>query len=170
MITIRRADPSDAAPLAELADRTFRDAFASGNTEDDLEAYITQMYGEEQQRREILDEDVITLLAEEGSALIAFAQVRRGEAPECVEGPQPVELARFYVDRGWHGRGVAQQLMDAARAAARNLGGQTFWLGVWEHNPRAIAFYAKCGFRDVGSHDFFVGTDLQTDRVMVIAP
>jgi ribosomal protein S18 acetylase RimI-like enzyme len=78
-----------------------------------------------------------------------------------------VELARFYVDRPWHGRGVARELMDAARAAARNLGGRTFWLGVWEHNPRAIAFYAKCGFRDVGSHKFLVGSDLQTDRVMV---
>jgi diamine N-acetyltransferase len=167
VIAIRRADPADAAPLAELAARTFADAFAAGNTAEDLAAYLEQTYGEAQQRREILDEEGITLVVEEGGALIAFAQLRRGEAPECVEGAQPVELARFYVDRPWHGRGVAQQLMDAARAAARNLGGKTFWLGVWERNPRAIAFYEKCGFRDVGSHKFLVGSDLQTDRVMV---
>jgi hypothetical protein len=37
---------------------------------------------------------------------------------------------------------------------------------VWERNARAIAFYVKCGFRDVGSQPFLVGSDLQTDRVM----
>ncbi|HEV7923060.1 MAG TPA: GNAT family N-acetyltransferase [Thermoanaerobaculia bacterium] len=169
MFSIRRAGPADAAPLAELAARTFAEAFAAGNTAEDLAAFLAATYGEAQQRREILDQDVITLLVEEGGTLIAFAQLRRGEAPQCVEGPDPVELARFYVDRPWHGRGVAQQLMEAARAAAQNLGARTFWLGVWERNPRAIAFYEKCGFRDVGSHLFLVGSDLQTDRVMVHA-
>ncbi|MEA2490896.1 MAG: diamine N-acetyltransferase [Acidobacteriota bacterium] len=56
--------------------------------------------------------------------------------------------------------------MDATIAAAREAGVQTIWLGVWEKNPRAIAFYAKCGFRDTGSQPFLVGTDLQTDRIM----
>jgi ribosomal protein S18 acetylase RimI-like enzyme len=167
MFSIRRALPADAAPLAELAARTFTEAFAAGNRPDDLAAYLAKTYGEAQQLREILDEDVITLLVEDAGALIAFAQVRRGPAPECVTGPDPVELARFYVDRPFHGRGIAQQLMEAARAAARNLGGRTFWLGVWERNPRAIAFYVRCGFRDVGSHFFLVGSDLQTDRVMI---
>ena len=40
------------------------------------------------------------------------------------------------------------------------------WLGVWERNPRAQAFYRKSGFADVGSQVFLVGTDAQTDRVM----
>ncbi|HEV7767664.1 MAG TPA: GNAT family N-acetyltransferase, partial [Thermoanaerobaculia bacterium] len=73
---------------------------------------------------------------------------------------------RFYVEHGHHGRGIAQSLMQAAEDAARALGGTALWLGVWEHNPRAIAFYLKCGFGDVGSHPFMVGRDLQTDRLM----
>jgi ribosomal protein S18 acetylase RimI-like enzyme len=56
--------------------------------------------------------------------------------------------------------------MHAAAEEARVQGGETVWLGVWEHNPRAIAFYAKCGFADVGSHVFMIGTDAQTDRLM----
>ena len=93
--------------------------------------------------------------------------VRRHAPPACVAGEAPIELQRFYVDRAWHGRGIAQRVMAAARDAARQLGGRTFWLGVWERNPRAIAFYEKCGFRDVGSHAFRLGGDLQTDRIMV---
>ena len=52
-------------------------------------------------------------------------------------------------------------------AAARARGAGTLWLGVWERNPRGIAFYVKCGFRDVGSKPFLLGSDWQTDRVMV---
>jgi ribosomal protein S18 acetylase RimI-like enzyme len=83
-----------------------------------------------------------------------------------VTGPSPVELYRFYVDRPWHGRGVAQQLMDGVQLAADELGGKTLWLSVWERNPRALAFYGKCGFADVGSAPFYVGSDRQTDRIL----
>jgi ribosomal protein S18 acetylase RimI-like enzyme len=60
--------------------------------------------------------------------------------------------------------------MRAVDHSAVELGGRTLWLGVWERNPRAIAFYAKCGFVDVGEHAFIFGTEEQTDRVMARAP
>lgn len=164
---IRRATAADAGALASFAARTFAEAFGADNRPDDLAAHLAESYGPERQAREIADPGAVTLLAEIGGALAGFAQVRRGKAPPCVDGPAPVELQRFYVDRPWHGRGVAGHLMNAARAAAVELGGSTFWLGVWERNPRAIAFYARCGFRDVGSWHFYVGSDRQTDRVMV---
>jgi ribosomal protein S18 acetylase RimI-like enzyme len=152
----------DAAALAEIAERTFRDTFAKDNTPEDLEAYVASAYGETLQRRELEDPDTLVLLGEaEDGTLIAYTQMRRVRSPHG-----EVEIARFYVDRTYHGQGLAQQLMNAAVDAARGLGGTTLWLGVWERNLRAIAFYAKCGFRDVGSQPFLVGSDLQTDRVM----
>lgn len=164
---IRRAVAADAATLADLGARAFIDAFGAQNRAEDVELYVTKTYGEPQQRREIEDPDGVTLLAYENDALIAFAQLRRTRSPYG-----EVEIARFYVDRTHHGRGIAQMLMDATIDAARALGGSTLWLGVWEHNLRAIRFYEKCGFIDVGSQPFLVGTDLQTDRVMtfVIPP
>jgi ribosomal protein S18 acetylase RimI-like enzyme len=159
---IRRATIDDAAALAEIAERTFRDTFAKDNTPEDLEAYVASAYGEALQRRELEDPEGLALLGEsEDGALIAYAQMRRVRSPHG-----EVEIARFYVDRAFHGQGLAQQLMDAAVDAARELGATTLWLGVWERNWRAIAFYAKCGFQDVGSKPFLVGSDLQTDRVM----
>jgi ribosomal protein S18 acetylase RimI-like enzyme len=58
--------------------------------------------------------------------------------------------------------------MAAALGAARELGARTVWLGVWERNPRGIAFYEKCGFRHLGAADFWVGSDRQNDRIMVL--
>jgi diamine N-acetyltransferase len=164
-VTIRPAVSQDASALAAFAARTFEQTFANDNTSEDMAAYLTKTYGEPQQRQEIDDRDGLTLLAEEGGGLIAFAQVRR-QAPPSNIGEAPVELRRFYVDRSYQGRGVAQVLMRAAEDAARQLGGRTFWLGVWERNLRAIAFYAKVGFVDTGTQVFVLGSDVQTDRVM----
>ena len=125
-------------------------------------------YGLAQQTRELTSPDYLTLVMASDAILGGYAQVRRQTPPACVVGLAPIELHRFYVDRPWQGQGVAQRLMEGVHAAAAELGGQTVWLSVWERNPRAIAFYSKCGFQDVGSAPFFVGPDRQTDRILVM--
>jgi diamine N-acetyltransferase len=169
-LSIRRAAPPDAAALAELAARTFAQTFAAGNTPEDLQAHLAASYGLAQQTAELMDPAVVTLLALRGDEPVGFAQVRRNAAPRCVVVERPVELHRFYLARSAQGTGVAAPLMAAARAAAQALGGRHLWLGVWERNPRAVAFYLKSGFVKVGSHDFIVGSDRQTDWVFVSPP
>lgn len=164
--TIRQATPSDAPAVAAFAERTFVETFGPDNTPEDLAAHVAKTFGIAQQSRELRDPHMITLLGESGSTLVAFAQLRRGYPPPCVTGPDPIELLRFYVDRPWQGRGIAQSLMRAVEDTAHYTGARTLWLGVWERNPRAIAFYGKCGFTDMGEQEFIVGSDRQTDRVM----
>ena len=161
---LRRATSEDAAALAALALKTFLDTFAAVNRAEDMDVYIREFFGETQQRREIENPQLVTLVVEQDDALIAYAQVRR--TPEAAAGD--VEVVRFYVEQSHHGRGIAQTLMDAVFAEARTLGATTLWLGVWEHNYRAIAFYRKCGFAKVGAHAFILGSDLQTDWEMAV--
>jgi ribosomal protein S18 acetylase RimI-like enzyme len=166
-IVIRQATPADAGRLAGFAARTFSDNFAVYNRPEDMALYLARSYGPPQQLAEINHPDIRTILAEIDGWEAAFAQIRRGSAPRCVQGPAPIELWRFYVDQDWIGRGIALRLMRAVRTEAEALGCRTLWLGVWERNARAIAFYRKCGFVDVGSHGFELGTEVQTDRIMV---
>ncbi len=163
---IRRATHAEAPALTELAARTFRDTFAADNRPDDLALHLATAYSPLRQARELADPDIITLVADDHGTLVAFAQLRRGPPPAEVRGPAPIELWRFYLAADWHGRGLAQQLMAAVIAAATAAGAASLWLGVWERNPRAIAFYRKAGYVDVGAHIFVVGTDSQTDRIM----
>jgi diamine N-acetyltransferase len=166
-VTIRTATAADAAVVADLARRTFFDTFASTNDAADMALHLQSAYGVDQQTREIADRDITTLLVEIEGQAVAYAQARADHVPQCVTDTKAVELWRFYVDRQWHGRGIAQELMARVKSAAQERGAKTLWLGVWERNDRARAFYAKCGFIDVGEHIFLFGTDPQTDRVMV---
>jgi len=166
-VNIRPASVNDAEVLAELARRTFHDTFAATNDPTDMALYLARAYGIDQQTRELNDRDITTLIVEADGEAIGYAQLRKGHVPDCVTGPEPIELWRFYLGREWHGRGIARPLMDRVRAVAADRGAKTLWLGVWERNDRARAFYAKCGFADVGEHIFLFGTDPQTDLVMV---
>jgi diamine N-acetyltransferase len=179
-VVIRRGAPGDAAPLAALAERTFRDTFAADNTAADMDAYCATAFGADIQGRHLVDREIDTLVAVEDGALIGYAQLRPGAPPVMGDPENPnhplpppprvpraaIELWRFYVDRLHHGRGVAAALMDASVDAARARGAGTMWLGVWERNLRAQAFYGKVGFVDVGAQQFVLGTDVQTDRIM----
>ena len=165
--TLRAAGVTDAAVLANFAAQTFEDAFGADNDPDDLREHLERSFSVAQQTQQIESPDYRTILAWRDSKIEAYCQVRRSDAPDCVHHQAPVELLRFYVDSSAHGQGLAQRLMKEVRSAAEALGGRHVWLSVWENNPRGIAFYTKEGFQDVGSAFFVVGTDRQTDRILV---
>ena len=166
---IRRATVADAEALAAFGARTFFETFAKDNTAEDMQMHLASAWSPALQRAEILDSQFDTLLAcDSAGRLAGFAQLRVGHAPAGVATVQPVELLRFYVDLPWQGQGVAGLLMQAARDQARARGARELWLGVWERNGRAQAFYRKHGFRQVGTQIFVVGTDPQTDLVMLL--
>jgi ribosomal protein S18 acetylase RimI-like enzyme len=47
-----------------------------------------------------------------------------------------------------------QAALDATASPA-----EAIWLGVWEHNPRAIAIYLQRGFADLRGRVFQLGDD-----------
>ena len=165
---IRSAIPGDAAQLAGLAESTFRATFGAANTEANLSLHCESSYGAEIQLAEITDPQMHTFVAEDNNSLAAYAQVRRSKPPQCVKGQFPIEIQRLYVNSSYHGRGLAQALMAECLAYARSLRSEVVWLGVWEHNPRAVAFYRKCRFVEVGEHIFRLGDDPQRDIIMAI--
>ncbi|HEX6643295.1 MAG TPA: GNAT family N-acetyltransferase [Gemmatimonadales bacterium] len=163
---MRRGRVEDAPALARYAAACFEAAFGSANDPADMAAYVREAFGPAQQASELADPAFATFLAEIGPALAGYAQLTAGRRDPAVAGARPIELKRFYVGAEWHGRGVAQALMAAVLAEARRLGADVVWLCVWEHNPRARAFYRKAGFDDAGTAPFQLGRDLQTDIVM----
>lgn len=130
----------------------------------------------ERQRAELRDSALVTLVAEIANAhrptWAGYAQLRLHPSvdaptpPQC-EGAGPRELSRLYVDRAWHGRGVAGALMDAVQTQAQAAGGaDPLWLAAYQANARAVAFYRRRGFVVVGEATFTMGAEVQRDWLM----
>ncbi len=77
-----------------------------------------------------------------------------------------MEIARLYVSKDAIGNGVGKLLMQESISIAKQRGKSLIWLGVWEHNKRAIDFYTKWGFEKFATHFFKLGDDNQTDWLM----
>ena len=131
-----------------------------------MRQYLDANFSPDIQARELANPDVTTFLAEIKGELAGYAQLRLGEAPQCVIGPSPIEIVRLYALSRYHGQGVGAALMRTCLDTAREIGAQTIWLGVWEQNDRAIAFYRKHGFVECGDHIFQLGSDPQRDIIM----
>jgi ribosomal protein S18 acetylase RimI-like enzyme len=163
---IRSALLTDAARLAVIAEQTFRDTFSAMNTPGNMDLHCRSAYGAAIQAAEIASPHTATLLYEEGAKLLGYAQLRWATTPKCVVARTPGEIQRLYVVGDAKGKGVAHALMDACIDEMARRGWDVTWLGVWERNPRAIAFYRKFGFREIGEHVFPLGTDPQRDVIM----
>lgn len=152
--------------MSRLAESTFREAFGFATTPQNMDLHCGGSYSEEVQAREISNRNMVTLVAEHGQDLVGFAQLAWSEAPSFIQGTSPGEVQRIYVASNWHGKGVAQALMAACLDEMKARGSDVIWLGVWERNSRAIAFYRKFGFIECGKHVFNLGDDPQIDIVM----
>lgn len=165
---IRYATPSDAGMLSELGARTFSEAFARDNTPANLAAHLKNSFSPEIQHRELSQADMNFLIAEVDGQPVGYAQLLFNSREKRVEGSNPMEIRRIYVLQDVVGKGMGSKLMTASLNEARQRACDIVWLGVWEKNRRAIDFYRKWGFREVGSHIFLLGDDPQTDLIMVL--
>ena len=166
MIHIRTAESEDAEQIALIADKTFRETFSAFNTAQDMDEHCQRSYGTAVQKAEIDDKNKCTLICETDNRIIGYAQINWNARFKTIRDNSQAEIQRIYIAKEWHGMGVARQLMDVIleKIAQRKI--RNVWLGVWEKNPRAIAFYKKFGFKEAGEHVFLLGRDPQRDIIL----
>lgn len=165
-IRIRKANLQDAALLCTLGIKTFRDTFEAVNTPEDMKLYLDKNFEPGRIQRELEEKGSVFFLAFDGDVPVGFARIRQGEDQEGLNSQNALEIERIYAVKEHHGKQVGKVLMQTCVDYIQQQGCDTVWLGVWEHNPRAIAFYEKWGFEKFGAHDFMLGNDLQTDILM----
>ena len=162
-LIIRSATLEDAATLRELGETTFRATFTGTTSDENLESYMVEAYAYEKFVQEINDPMAIFFIAEMNGKAIAYMKLSSGHPPDCVSDKTAMEIERLYVQEEFIAQKIGAQLMQKALTVAMEKGHQTIFLGVWEHNERAKAFYHKWGFKRVGEHVFQMGDDPQID-------
>lgn len=165
-VHIRLAQRADAKELCTLMEQTFMDTYAHFNTPENMQLHISSHFALPQVQSELQEVNVQYLVVEKHRELIGFAKLVKNHAAKGLEDKKTVEIARIYIAQAYHGQQLGAQLMEACLSLAKDIGAETVWLGVWEHNPKAIRFYEKMGFQRFGEHIFTLGTEVQNDFLM----
>jgi ribosomal protein S18 acetylase RimI-like enzyme len=165
-ITIRRVSSEDLGRLQSISRETFRETFAAMNTEENMRKYLEEGFSTERLRTELMDPHSEFHFAEQDDNVIGYLKLNFGAAQTELQDDSSVEIERIYVSGVFQGKGVGNLLFAKAVARASEMNADHVWLGVWEENEKAIAFYRKNGFVAFDKHVFMLGDDAQTDIMM----
>lgn len=158
---------SDADKLLGLSLSTFLDFFGPPvNEQKSIDAYTSVAFTQEKVLSELNNPDSRFYFAKDGDEIAAYIKLNFNSAQNEFKDQNAVEIERIYVSRAHHKKQIGSQLINFTFNIALNKKLDYIWLGVWEHNHRAIAFYERNGFQLFSKHDFVLGDDVQTDLLM----
>ena len=150
-IAIREAEADDVPALADLAQRTWLDAFGASVSAENAASEAAEGRSEERFHRSLAERTI--LVAENGGVLLGYVEF------------DDAELCRLYVETALQGRGIGRALLDAALAHPRLARADRVVLQVWDENIRAVRLYESVGFRRTGTKQFTIGDEVVEDAV-----
>ncbi|OQP52663.1 hypothetical protein A4H97_24715 [Niastella yeongjuensis] len=165
-IRIAEATKKEAELIANLSRKTFYDSFAGDNSKEDMDKFLNEQFTREKLMAEVGAAGNIFLLAYDGDEVLGYARMRETPNPVSLEDGPAIEIARIYAEQKSIGKGVGSALMQQCIEMAKRKNCRVIWLGVWEKNYKAIAFYTRWGFERFSEHIFMLGNDPQTDWLM----
>ena len=166
MLEIKKADINDLEIIRSIAIKTFVESFAVDNSNENMELYIENNLSISKLKAEFEDPDAIFFLAYFEAEVVAYLKLNLGEKKTLSFGSQLIEIERIYVLASFQHRQIGKELLDKTIEIAKVHSKSHICLGVWEKNQKAISFYKKHGFREIGQHIFMLGNDAQNDLLM----
>lgn len=155
---IKRVELYDVEKLERISKLTFKETFGDENTKQDMDEYFEQNMNYNIFKDDLLKDGIEYYILYNGSNEVGYIKLNIKD--------DVCKLVRIYVLSEHHSNGYGQALLDYAKKVAKVNKLNTIELGVWEHNLKAIKFYEKNKFKIIGTEEFLLGTDVQTDYTM----
>ena len=165
-VNIRQVSYNEVNELQQIGRQTFTETFEKYNSEENLNQYLNVSFGREKLLKELNNPESNFYFAFSGSVLAGYLKINFGDAQTELVDDLTMEIERIYVLKDFQGRKVGQALFQKALDVAAETSCTHVWLGVWEHNNKALNFYRKNGFEEFDKHVFRIGEDEQTDFLM----
>lgn len=165
-VEIKQVTLSDVDTLLNLSRQTFFDAFAHLNNAADMESYAANAFTRTKFEQELQNPDSRFYFAVIDDTVAGYLKLNHNTAQTELQDPNALEVERIYILQQYQGQQIGKHLINFAIDTAVSQKLSYVWLGVWEHNNKAISFYKSKGFEQFGSHPFMLGEDEQTDILM----
>ena len=165
-LQIRLARADDALCLGALATQVFLDTYAVMGVRTSVAEYVRASFSTGVMQNLLANPEVMICVAEFNDHVVGFAQVGMDAAQPLVQALRPAELDRLYVQRPFLGQRVGAQLLREAEELAAQRGADALWCSTWLHNVRALRFYERQGYTNLGSSIFLLGHERHDNRVL----
>ena len=165
-IILTKITTLDLEELQNISKKTFEETFSVFNSRENMEIYLHKSFSKEKLNHELLDENSEFYFASFNNDIIGYLKINFGFSQTELRGNKALEIERIYVLKAYQGKNIGQKLYEKAIEIAIQKNLDYIWLGVWEENEKAVAFYKKNGFIEFDKHIFYLGNDKQTDLMM----
>jgi len=165
-ISIKKCTLKDLHSLQKISYETFNETFKNQNSPENMNAYLEKAFNLEQVEKELSNRSSQFFFVFYNQELAGYLKVNTNEAQSEKMGDQSLEVERIYIKNTYQKQGLGKYLLNKAIEIAQEQNKENIWLGVWEKNENAIAFYKKMGFDQIGAHSFYMGDEEQTDFIM----
>ncbi|MBY0156884.1 GNAT family N-acetyltransferase [Cytobacillus oceanisediminis] len=165
-INIKKCTLEDLSRLQEISYETFNETFKEQNSPENMEAYLEKAFNRKQLETELSQRSSQFYFVEIDGETAGYLKVNTDEAQTEEMGDEALEIERIYIRSPFQKQGLGKYLFNKALEVAMEQNKKKIWLGVWEKNEKAIAFYKKMGFVQTGAHSFYMGDEEQTDFIM----
>jgi diamine N-acetyltransferase len=167
-IRITKCTPEDLLTLQEISCVTFDETFKQQNSPENMKAYLDKAFNLNQLEKELRNSSSEFFFVYFNNELAGYLKVNINDAQSEDMGSEALEVERIYIKSDFQKHGLGKYLFNKAVDLAQENNKSKIWLGVWEKNENAIAFYKRMGFVETGSHSFYMGDEEQIDIIMAL--
>lgn len=164
---LKQCQLEDLKQLQQVSYQTFNETFKDQNSPENMQAYLEKAFDLKQLEKELANPSSQFFFAYVNEEVAGYLKVNTDDAQSEEMGLESLEVERIYIKNEFQKHGVGKYLLNKALEIAQEQNKKKIWLGVWEKNENAIAFYKKMGFVQTSAHSFFMGDEEQTDFIMV---
>jgi ribosomal protein S18 acetylase RimI-like enzyme len=163
---LKKCSLEDLLKLQEISCETFNETFKHQNSPENLRAYLERAYNLNQLKNELSNIYTEFFFIYFNNDVAGYLKVNTNDAQSEKMGDESLEIERIYIRNKFQKHGLGKYLINKAMEVAVKENKKKIWLGVWEKNENAIAFYKKMGFAQTGAHSFYMGDEEQIDFIM----
>ncbi len=159
-LVIRKAKLEDAEFIALLARITFTETFGHYfRDHQDLLDYYDKTFSVSKIRDSLEKENNVFWITFFDELPVGYAKLKLFSKSDFINSDKVSQLQKIYVLKDFLSKKIGHKTQTEMFEETIKIGNKFIWLSVLESNERAISFYNKNGFTEIGKHSFEIGQE-----------